>query len=622
MVLSFLLPFLAPFAPQTPFQITGSVRDGYTKQEVMIPMRDGKKLYTAIYAPKSTAEKWPFLMERTPYGAGPYGPKAIANRLGPSIEFQRRGYIFVYQDVRGRWMSEGNHLYSPPPFATHPGTTFDETTDAYDTVEWLLKNVPNNNGRVGIWGISQPGFYASNALLSGHPAIVAVSPQAPVTDRFKGDDDHHNGAYFLAQRFSLLASFGAPRPVPTDKPAPGYRMPIADAYRFFLDEGPLDNLQKIFHHLNRFWNFETEHPNYDEFWQSRGMEHALKGIKGPAVLTVGGFYDAEDMWGALHTYQAIEKQNPGLTNTIVMGPWSHGQWAGDDGERLGPIEFGSKTGKKFRDEVQFPWFEHYLRDGADPKLPEAMMFESGTNKWLNFPVWPPRNVENQLVLLEPDGALSIVPSPIAKVSRPDVFESYTSDPRRPVPYTNEMTPGVPRTFMVENQRFAWSRPDVLTFTSPVLKNDITLAGPIQANLWLKSTATDSDYVVKVIDDYPDDAPSNDAVTPVVRMAGYQMLVRWEVMRGKFRNSLVTPEPLKPGQLTQVNFELNDLLHTFKKGHRLMVQIQSSMFPLVDNNPQQFETIYDAKAKDFHSAVQSIAVGGPHQSTLSVGVLPK
>jgi putative CocE/NonD family hydrolase len=610
--MAFLLPLLLAAAQTTP-------RITYTKTEAMIPMRDGVRLYTAIYAPKEAAEKWPILLERTPYGAGPYGPNRMG-RLGPSPEFRNRGYVFVVQDIRGRYMSEGTHIYSPPPIPNKKGFEHDESTDAYDTVDWLIKNVPSNNGRVGVIGISQPGYYAGNALLGAHPAIKAVSPQAPVTDRFKGDDDHHNGAYFMAQRVSLLSSFGAPRPVPTDRGAPGFRMPYPDAYRYFLEMGPLENFQKVFRYNNRFWNWETEHPNYDAFWQARGMEQYYRNIKGPAVLTVGGWYDAEDLWGALHTYKALERQSPGLTNTLVMGPWSHGQWAGDGGERLGAIEFDSRTGDLFREQIQFPFFEHYLRGGADPQLPEAYVFESGANQWHKCPVWPPREARKSTVFLRPKGALSFNEP---KSSESAAFDAYVSDPRRPVPHTGEIAAGVNRTFMVENQRFAWSRSDVRSYQTEPLKEDLTLAGPIKADLYITSTGTDSDFVVKVIDVFPEDAGTNDKVTPAVRMGGYQMLVRWEVMRARFRNSLEHPEPLVPGKLTRIPIELNDIFHTLKKGHRLMVQVQSSMFPLVDRNPQTFvPNIFKARESDFRPATERIAVTGPATSRLELTILSK
>lgn len=603
------MPFALAQAPLAP-----ASRDNYTKTEAMIPMRDGTKLYTAIYTPKDQSQKYPFLMMRTPYGVGSYGADRFPRVLGPSSAFQTKGYVFVFQDIRGRWMSEGTQIYSRPP--KQPGTKFDEATDAYDTVEWLLKNVPNNNGRVGVYGISQPGFYAGNALISGHPAIRAVSPQAPVTDRFKGDDDHHNGAYFLAQRFSLLSSFGRPRPLPTNLPAPGFGVVGPDAYRYFLGLGPLPNYTALFKD-NVFWPLEMAHPNYDDYWKPRGMEQYYRDIKGPAVLTVGGFYDAEDLWGALHTYYAIERQSPGIDNTFVMGPWWHGQWGSDLGERIGAIEWDSKTGDTFREEVELPFFEHYLRDAPDPHLPEAMVFESGTNKWRRFDQWPPKGVQPRTFYFRSGGTLLNALPPKDR----SAFESYVSDPRRPVPYTGEMTATVNRTFMVENQRFAWTRPDVLSFQTDPLTEDLTLAGPIQATLNVTCSTNDADFVVKIIDVYPDDAAPNTNVTPAVRMAGYQMLVRWEVMRGRFRDSLEKPAPLRRGRLTTIPIALNDVMHTFRKGHRLMVQVQSSMFPLVDLNPQRYVNIYHAKPTDFQSATIRVCTGGKDDSKITVGTLP-
>lgn len=598
-------------------QLSGTVAESYTKQEAMIPMRDGTKLYTAIYAPKDNSQKWPILMERTAYGNLPYGPTRLRPRLGPSPEFQKRGYIFVYQDVRGRWRSEGRFVYSSPPKSNHKGTEFDESTDAYDTIEWLLKNVPNNNGKVGLCGISQDGFYATHSLLSGHPAIKAVSPQAPVTDRYRGDDDHHNGAYFLAQRFNLLYFFGVTRPIPTEARPPNFRIPGLESYSFFLNLGPLPNYEKIFQHRNQHWELEAEHPNYDAFWQSRGMEQYLRALSGPAVLTVGGFYDAEDLYGALHTFQALNRHSPRIESYIVMGPWSHGMWAGGDAERMGPIEFGSKTAKTYREEIELPFFEHYLRDVPMSPLPKATMFETGTNRWCKFDQWPPRTRPSTL-WLRPKGVLSAT-RPSTK-ERP-LSDAYMSDPRRPVPFTNSVTTGVPTTFMLENQRFAWLRPDVLSYQTDPLKDDMTLAGPIHATLNVSTTGTDSDFFVKVIDVYPDTEPANINVTPNVPMAGYQMLVRWEVMRGRYRNSLEHPEPMVPGQMTKIRIDLNDVLHTFRKGHRLMVQVQSSMFPLVDINPQTYVNIYKAKETDFHPAIENVAVSGPNSSQITFGILP-
>lgn len=588
-------------------------RADYTKTEAMIPMRDGAKLYTAIYTPKATPEKWPILLQRTPYGSGPYGADRMPTRMGPTDEFSKRGYVFVVQDVRGRYMSEGTHIFSPPHNPNKKGTDHDESSDTYDTVEWLLKNVPNHNGKVGVWGISQPGFYATNSLLSGHPAIKAVSPQAPVTDRFKGDDDHHNGAFFLAQRWNFLNGFGAPRPLPAERTDPTFRAPISDLYRFFLDLGPLANGEKkYFQGKNKFWTQIMGHGTYDGFWKPRGMEQHLKNLEGPAVLVVGGWFDQENLFGALRTYRAIATQSPKTKAHLLMGPWTHGSWSGapTGGERLGAIEFGAATNERYQNRIIFPFFEHYLRDGADPNLPTATVFESGANEWHEYDQWPPK-IAPTSYWLRPNGQLSSSPGTPGS-------ETYTSDPRRPVPFTNEIAGGVRPTFMVENQRFAWNRSDVMSYEIGPFDKDVSLAGPITADLSVTTNATDADFIVKLIDVYPDDAPDNIRTTPITRMAGYQMLVRAEVMRGKFRNSLEKPEPFKPGKKTRVKFGLNDVFHTVKKGHRLMVQIQSSWFPLVDLNPQTFTDIYRAKAEDFRPATIRVHYG-PNESRVLLPV---
>lgn len=607
-LVSLLLAQSAVPAPSTDLRAT------YTKTEAMIPMRDGTKLYTAIYAPKDTSQKWPFLMVRTPYSSGPYGPDRFPARPGPSPEFSRRGYIFVSQDVRGRYMSEGKHIFSPPHKPNKTGTEFDESSDTYDTIEWLLKNVPNHNGKVGLWGISQPGFYATNALFSGHPAIAAISPQAPVTDRFRGDDDHHNGAFFLAQRFNFLNGFGAPRPIPTTRMDPTFRATIPDLYKFFLEMGPLPNAQRYFKNRNQFWNWVMAHGTYDDFWRSRGIEQHLTNRKGPAVLVVGGTFDAEDLYGAWKTYAGLAKNSPDLRTYLVEGPWWHGQWSSDAGERIGAIEFGSRSGEWYRDNIILPFFEHELRGGPDPKLPTATVFESGANQWRTFDQWPPKETKMTPAWPTPEGGLQLGTAPKRTGSL-----AYLSDPRRPVPFTAERTASVRAPFMLEDQRFAELRSDVLTFQTPPLTEDVTLAGPIVADLRVAISTTDADFVAKVIDVFPDDAPDNARVTPAVRMAGYEMLVRAEVMRGKFRNSLTHPEPFRPGKVTPVKIRLNDVLHTFKKGHRIMVQVQSSWFPLVDLNPQSFTDIYKAKPTDFQPSHVRLFLG-PGTSHLMLPVL--
>lgn len=569
----------------------------------MVPMRDGVKLYTAIYSPKNTDATYPILLQRTPYGSGPYGP-TVRGSIGPSREFAKDGYIIVYQDVRGRYMSEGNHIYCVPHLPVkRTDRDVDESSDAYDTIEWLLKNVPSNNGRVGVWGVSQPGFYASHTLIDSHPALRAVSPQAPVTDRWIGDDDHRNGAFMLAQRFSFMSSFGAPRPEPTPRGAPGFRMPAGtNAYDFFLKMGPLSNSHALMKD-NLYWAETFQHPNYDTYWKSRGVAQWLKGVK-PAVLVVGGWFDAEDLYGALKTFGAIDRQSPETESHLVMGPWSHGQWGGDSGEKLGSVEFGSKTGEYLRD-IQFRFFQHHLKGVDAPDLSRVTAFNTGANRWLPFASWPPKAGAYQALYLAPGAGLHLR-QPAAGV------DAFVSDPSTPVPYMAPIGTGVNRTFMVADQRFAQERADVRTYQTPPLENPLTVAGAMQVDLWVSTSGTDSDWVVKVIDVFPD----GDG-TP---MAGYQMLVRSEVMRGRYRNSFERPEPFVPDKPTRVAFAMQDILHTFRPGHRLMVQVQCSWFPLVDRNPQKFVNIYTARAEDFQRATQRIFLGGNTASRIDLPVL--
>ena len=567
-------------------------------------MRDGVRLYTSVYSPKDQAKTYPFLLERTPYSCAPYGIDRYKGRLGPTAEFEKSGYIFVYQDVRGRYMSEGVHVYSPPHNPNKTGTQHDESSDTYDTIEWLLANVPNNNGKVGTIGISQPGFYATNSLLCGHPALVASSPQAPVTDRFIGDDDHHNGAYFFAQRLSFMNGFGAPRAKPTPNSGSMVRFSQNDGYRFFLELGMLTGVnEKYFNHQNKFWDQVMAHPNYDEFWQSRGMRQYLKNIK-PAVFVVGGWYDAEDLWGALNTYGSIESQSPGNQNFIMMGPWSHGSWSGLDGTKLFGTDFGLNPNEKYRAAV-FSFFEHYLKDQPLSNFHEATMFQTGANLWRTFDSWPPKGTQTVSFALRDHGKIQVDPQD-AVASR---YDEYTSDPNKPVPYIGEMAAFMNPAYMLYDQRFASTRPDVLVYQTNALQSDLTLAGPLQAQLWISSSGTDADIIVKVVDVSPADA------TPIASR-GAQMLVRAEVMRAKYRNSFTFPEALVPNQLAQLNFKLNDVLHTFKKGHKVMIQIQSSWFPLVDRNPQRFMNINQAWPADVRKENIRVFFGGETPSNVT------
>ncbi|MGI8995189.1 MAG: CocE/NonD family hydrolase [Pyrinomonadaceae bacterium] len=577
------------------------VKAHYTKREVSIPMRDGVKLFTSIYVPKDAAQKYPIMLNRTPYSVAPYGADVYKESIGPWPGFMREGYIFVYQDVRGRWMSEGEYVNVRPHKATKKPKEIDESTDTYDTIEWLLKNVPNHNERVGMWGISYPGFYVSAGIIDSHPAIRAASPQAPIADWFIGDDFHHNGALFLPHAFNFLASFGRARPQPTTQGPPRFRHGTPDGYKFFLEMGPLKNAnEKYFKNEIAFWNEMMEHPNYDEFWQARNLLPHLKNIKTP-VMTVGGWFDAEDLYGALKTYESIEQKNPGIYNILVMGPWFHGGWARGDGAGLGDIRFGAKTSAFYREQIELPFFNFHLKDKGELKLPEAYVFRTGANVWESRADWPPKNAATQSLYFHANGKLSFSP----QTESAQAFDEYISDPDNPVPFTSEIAIGMTREYMVDDQRHAARRPDVLVYQTDVLTEDVTIAGPIVPSLLVSTTGTDSDFVVKLIDVYPDDAPDNEPNPANIRMGGYQMLVRGEPMRARFRNSFSNPEPMRPDEVEKIEFTMPDAFHTFKKGHRIMVQIQSSWFPLVDRNPQKFVNINTASESDFQKATQRL-----------------
>lgn len=576
--------------------------DNYTKKEERITMRDGTRLFTSIYIPRDQTEKHPILIMRTPYSAAPYG----ADQFRPLWRNQyrryfRENYILVIQDVRGKYMSEGEYMdirpFNPSKKAA---SDIDEASDTYDTVDWLVKNIENNNGKVGVFGISYPGFYASQAALSGHPALVAVSPQAPVTDWFIGDDWHHNGAFmqYDAFNFYVINGFGSPRTGPhTTGFNRGYQPTTKDMYQFFLETGAVKNLTKLTGDSIAFWKQIMNHPDHDTFWQRRNVRVAMKNIK-PAVLIVGGLFDAEDLFGAWNIYKAIEKQNPSTTNKIVMGPWSHGQWSGNNGSSLGHVRFGSNTADWYMENIELPFFNYHLKGKGDSsKVSEATIFFTGENTWKQLKNWPVDGVKNRSLYLQPNGNLSW-----SKSSGGPSYSQYTSDPAKPVPYADGVTSARTVEYMLDDQRFAARRPDVLVFETEELKEDLTLAGPLVADLKVSMTGTDADFVVKLIDVFPDDfsyeeTRDDDGYV----MGGYQMLVRGEVMRGKYRNSFEKPEPFVPGRVTTVKFELPDVAHTFKKGHRIMVQVQSSWFPLVDRNPQKFVNIYKADDKDFQKA---------------------
>jgi uncharacterized protein len=598
------------------------VRANYTKYEFQIPMRDGVKLFTSVYVPKDRSQKYPVLMNRTPYSVAPYGINAYRASLGPSDLFAKEGYIFVYQDVRGRMMSEGEFVDMRPHLDVKKGPTdIDESSDTYDTIEWLLQHLDCHNGRVGLYGISYPGFYSSAGMIDAHPALKAVSPQAPITDWFIGDDFHHNGALYLPHAFGFISSFGRPRPAPTTQFPPRFDFGTADGYAFYLKSGPMANYDARYLKGDvKFWSQMMAHESYDAFWQARNLRPHLKNIK-PAVLTVGGWFDAEDLFGALETYKWTERNSPGATNALVMGPWVHGGWARGDGDRLGDVTFGSKTSEFYREHIEFPFFQFHLKGKGDPGLPEAWVFETGRNQWRKHDAWPPSAATPRTLYLQSGGKLNWdAPADGAKA-----FDEYVSDPTHPVPYINGVAIGMTQTHMVDDQRFAAARPDVLVYQTDVLDQDVTLAGPIVASLRVSTTGTDSDFVVKVIDVYPDTYPDQTATAAPAGgysvFGGYQQLVRGEAMRGKFRNSYEKAEAFVPGEITPVEYRMPDIYHTFRTGHRIMVQVQSTWFPLVNLNPQTFVNINTATPADFRKATERVYHTKDAPSAIKVLVLP-
>ncbi|MFZ4561127.1 MAG: CocE/NonD family hydrolase [Saprospiraceae bacterium] len=593
------------------------IRERLDKKEAYITMRDGVRLFTSIYTPKDTTQSYPVLITRTPYNIEGGGPEGINRHLFQRTNLIKEGYIFVFQDVRGKYMSEGTFMDIRPYQPNKGPKETDESSDTYDLIDWVVKNVPRNNGRAGIFGVSYPGFYSTMAMIDAHPSLKAVSPQAPVTDWFIGDDFHHNGAFFLLDAFSFYSSFGRPRPEPTRVGKPGFPFPVQDNYRFFLDVGPIKNVrEKYFGDTIQFWNDLMSHPNLDAFWKARNPRPHLKNIQ-PAVLTVGGWFDAEDCFGALRVYEAVEKQNPqNAHNRLLMGPWSHGQWSNGVAKNLGNVHWGFNTGEKYK-ELESRFFRYYLKQPSGEALPEATVFITGANRWAEFPAWPPQNVRTQNLYFQPGGGLSFNAPGAA-----NGYREYVSDPANPVPYTEDVHLGRTAEYMTDDQRFADRRPDVASYQTPVLQEDITFTGPLSADLWISTTGTDADFVVKLIDVFPDSSTQPQGMETSVPLSGYQMLVRGEVLRGRFRNSFETPEPFTPGKITRVRFELPDVAHTFKKGHRIMVQVQNSWFPLVDRNPQKFVDIYSCSESDFQKATQRIYHSAAHPSSVNVMVLQK
>ena len=616
-------------APPQRTEDANAVRGEYTKFEFEIPMRDGLKLFTAVYVPKDSSQSYPIMLERTPYGVEPYGVDRYPSYLGPSDDFRRSGYIFAYQDVRGRYMSEGIWEEMRPYNPNKTGSKdIDESTDTWDTIEWLVKNIPGNNGKVGMWGVSYPGFYVSAGMIDAHPALVAASPQAPVTDLYLGDDAYHNGAYMLAANFGFYRFFWERKglPAPGDRQTPfDYGTP--DGYDFFLRMGPLSNANlAYFKDENRYWNEMVENTTYNDYWKTRAIWKHLKGIK-PAVMTVGGLFDAEDCQGPLRTYAFMEKNLPPSIDMLVFGPWTHGSWTGTDGDRVGNMNFASKTGVFFREEIEFPFFEYLLKGKGERSFPRAWVFETGTNRWCRYEHWPPVEAKAKPLWLQSGGRLGMV------AEAQEGFDEYTSDPKNPVPYLGYTAIGMRGDYMTEDQRFAAQRPDVLTYETEMLAEDLKISGPVDVDLLVSTTGTDSDFVVKLIDVYPGDYPDysaprqrdgerSPASAPAnaVKLGAYQQLVRGEPFRGKFRHGFEKPVPFEPGKPDRIEFSMPDVSHVFRRGHRVMVQVQSSWFPLTDLNPQKFVEIPHALPGDFQKAAERVYRGGTGGSRLNLRVL--
>jgi hypothetical protein len=607
---------LVGLAIDAPAQQPQSVETRYAKTEVRIPMRDGTQLFTAVYTPRDTSHNYPIMMTRTPYSVGPYGPTAYPRSLGPSPRFADEGFIFVYQDVRGRFMSDGNFVHMTPWRGMAGAVSTDESTDAYDTIDWLVRHIPHNTGRVGIWGISYGGYFTAAALANAHPALKAASPQAPQADWFLGDDVHHHGAFWLASAFEFFATCGAARPAPTTAYPGRFDFGTDDGYKFFLDMGPLSNADRRYLKGRApFWNDMMTHGTDDAFWEARRVGPHLRDVA-PAVLTVSGWYDANNLRGALIVHESIEKQSPATSNRIALGPWSHGQWSRGAGDALGDLRFGSRTSQFFRDSIEFPFFKHYLEGGEDLGLPAATAFETGDNRWRTFDSWPPKAATPRMLYLHAAGSLSLV-APLGKEG--DAFDQYVSDPAAPVPFLERPNTGMKPDYMAYDQGFTAARPDVLVYQTEPLAADLTIAGSVRPTLYVSTSGTDSDWIVKLIDVHPDGAAAD--ATTTATSGGFQELVRGDVMRGKFRNSYSKPEAFAPGKVERVTFGMDDVLHTFKKGHRIMVHIQSTWFPLVDRNPQKFVDIYNASASDFTKATQRVYRSAQEASRMELPVLP-
>ena len=585
----------------------------FVKTDVMIPMRDGVKLHTEIYAPRNASEKLPLFLTRTPYGLGD-DDAGYSRLLGLYREMFADGYIFVMQDIRGRYGSEGQFVMARAPRDRKDPKSIDEGTDTYDTIDWLVKNVPGNNGRAGEAGISYGGWLTAMSLIEPHPALKAVSEQATPADMFLGDDFHHNGAFRLSYGFEYAAM------METGKTNFQFQFDKYDTFEWYLGLGPLSNANKLyFHGTLPTWNDFVAHPNYDAFWQKQAFAPYFKDLTLTVPnLNVAGWWDQEDFFGPMKVYELLEKNDTKHNNFVAVGPWNHGGWARSDGTKLGSVDFGSNTSAYFRERIQAPWFAYWLKDKGTQPLKAAMTFETGANKWRTWDAWPPREgVSARKLYFRGDGKLSFE----APEEKREAFDSYISDPANPVPYRTRPVEETYSegsrwyTWLLEDQRFVQQRPDTLSWATEPLTDDVTVAGDIVAHLFASTTGTDSDWIVKFIDVYPE------RFEPDHKMGGYELIISDEVFRGRFRKSFEKPEAIVAGEVTPFTIDLHTNDHVFLKGHRIMVQVQSTWFPVIDRNPQKFvPNIFEATAEDYQKATQKIWRTAEYPSNVELPVV--
>lgn len=611
MVAAALLACLALAPSSASLQPPASPADRYEFRDVMIPARDGVRLHAKIFVPNDQREPLPIIMLRTPYGV-----EGSAGRFSAYFKaLAEEGYIFVFEDIRGKFGSEGTFVMQRPARVPGDTTSIDEGTDTYDTIEWLIKNVPHNNGRVGMLGVSYDGWTTIMGALEPHPALKAISPQGSPADMWLGDDFHHNGAFRLSYGFEYAAM------MESSKEVEQFRFDRYDTFDWYLSLGSLANVNaKYLHGKIPTWNDYVAHPDYDEFWKRQTLIPYIRGVKVP-TLNVAGWWDQEDFYGPVRIYDALERFDHRHLSYLVVGPWNHGGWGRGTGDRLGPIPLGSATAEHFRDRIQAPWFAHFLKDQGKLDLPEATTFEAGSNRWRRWDAWPPKpSTDDRGLYFGAGETLSFAKPTNANTAS----DSYVSDPAHPVPYRHRPIqptyfPGGSRwsTWLVEDQRFVDDRADVLSWETAPLETDLTIAGEVAARLFASTSGSDADWIVKLIDVYPEHYPEN------WELAGYQLMVSNEVFRGRYRKSFEKPEPIAPNTVLEYSFSLHTQNYTFRKGHRVMVQVQSTWFPIIDRNPQTFvPNIFEAKPSDFQPATHRVFRSAPYPSHVTIPVVVK